>query len=81
VPPEAAVVALARGDAAAAAPGSGGPSYEALAGAEAAGEQAAPSPAELRVPPAPEPALEIPGDAHVPPEAAGRSSAPRNPTA
>jgi len=50
VPPEAAVVAVAHEDEAAAPPGTSGASYEALAATEAAGD---PMPAEMRgAPPA-----------------------------
>jgi hypothetical protein len=70
VPPEAAVVALTPADDAAAAPGTPGVPYEALAAAEKAGEQADPSPAELRVAPTVEPTVDVGEGAHVPPEAA-----------
>jgi hypothetical protein len=69
VPPEAAVVALTDRDGAAALPGGSGPAYEALAAAEAAGAQADPSPAEMRVAPTPEPTVDLGEDSHVPPEA------------
>jgi hypothetical protein len=69
VPPEAAVVALTPGDEASAPPGTSGPSYEALAAAEAAGQQADPSPAEMRVAPTEEPTVDVGEGAHVPPEA------------
>jgi hypothetical protein len=70
VPPEAAVVALTPGDEASAPPGTSGPSYEALAAAEAAGQRADPSPAEMRVAPTEEPTVDVGEGAHVPPEAA-----------
>ena len=68
VPPEAAVVALTDdpGSAAQDRDDTAGPSYEALAAAEGAGRL----PAELRGDPAPEPAVEVPEGADVPPEAA-----------
>jgi hypothetical protein len=69
VPPEAAVVALTDGDEAAP-PGTSGVSYEALAAAEAAGEHADPSPAEMRVAPPDEPTVDVGGGGPVPPEAA-----------
>jgi hypothetical protein len=69
VPPEAAVVAVTDGDGGAARPGASDASYEALAAAEAAGQQADPSPAELRVAPTPEPTVDVGEGAHVPPEA------------
>jgi hypothetical protein len=69
VPPEAAIVALTAGERAAARPGASDASYEALAAAEAAAQQADPSPAELRVPPTPDPTVDLGEGAHVPPEA------------
>jgi len=75
VPPEAAVVASADGDAAAAPPGAPDTSYEALAAAEGA----EPFPAEMRVVPIPEPTVDLGVEAHVPPEA-GVIPADRPPT-
>jgi hypothetical protein len=73
VPPEAAVVALTHDEGTAAAPpggrGTADVPYEALAAAEAAGERAAPTPAEMRVAPVPEPEVHVGEWAHVPPEA------------
>jgi hypothetical protein len=66
VPPEAAVVALTDRDGSAAPPSAPGESYEALAAAEAAAD---PNPAEMRVPPTPEPTVEVGEGAPVPPEA------------
>ena len=80
VPPEAAVVALTHGDGAAAPPGASGASYDALAAAEAAGQQADSSPAEMRVAPTPEPTVELGEDAHVPPEAGVVRAARPDPT-
>jgi hypothetical protein len=68
VPPEAAVVAVTH-DKGPRESGGADPSYEVLAATEAAGEQADPSPAELRVAPTPEPTVDVGEDAHVPPEA------------
>ena len=79
VPPEAAVVAVTHGDGAAP-PGAPGASYESLAAAEAAGQQADPSPAELRVAPTPEPTVDLGQSAHVPPEAGIVPAAHRDPT-
>jgi hypothetical protein len=78
VPPEAAVVALTHGDGAAAPPSAPFTSYEALAGTEAAGAQADPSPAEMRVAPTPEPTVDLDVDAHVPAEAGVVPAAHRN---
>jgi hypothetical protein len=72
VPPEAAVVAVTHDEGQPGPPGErggAGASYEALAAMEAAGEQADPSPAELRVAPTPERTVDVGEDAHVPPEA------------
>jgi hypothetical protein len=69
VPPEAAVVALTPGDEAVP-PTPSGASYEALAAAEAAGQQADPTPAGMRVAPTPEPTADVGEGAPVPPEAA-----------
>ena len=79
VPPEASVVALTPGDGTAAPPGASGSSYEALAAAEAAGQQADSSPAEMRVAPAVEPTVDLGADAHVPPEAGVIPAAHRDP--
>jgi hypothetical protein len=79
VPPEAAVVALTDGEGASA-PVASGASYEALAAAEAAGQQADPSPAELRVAPTPEPTVDLGQGAHVPPEAGIVPAAQPDPT-
>jgi hypothetical protein len=79
VPPEAAVVALTDGDEAAAPPGTPGVSYEALAAAEAAGEQADPSPAEMRVAPPDEPTVDVGESGPVPPEAGVVPAAHGNP--
>ena len=65
VPPEAAVVAVAHGDASGAPLAASGGSAEALAAAEGAD----PSPAEMRVPPTPEPTVDLGEGAHIPPEA------------
>ncbi len=76
VPPEAAVVAVTHAEEAAAPAGTPGPSYETLAAAEAAGDQAGPPPAEMRVAPTPGPAVDVGEKSPVPPEAAVE----RNPT-
>ncbi|HZB19046.1 MAG TPA: hypothetical protein VE463_04350 [Blastococcus sp.] len=74
VPPEAAVVALTDGDGPAAPPGE---SYEALAAAEAAADA---TPAEMRVPPTPEPTVDVGEGAPVPPEAGIVPGAHRDPS-
>src|SRR5688500_4529997 len=69
VPPEAAVVGVTDREGPPGPRGGASASYEALAATEAAGEQADPSPAELRVAPTPERTVDVGEDAHVPPEA------------
>ncbi|WP_448624231.1 SRPBCC family protein [Geodermatophilus sp. URMC 64] len=69
VPPEAGVVPLMN-DEVPRPSGTAGPSYEALAAAEAAAEQAHQPPAEIRVAPVVEPTVEVDPGAHLPPEAA-----------
>jgi hypothetical protein len=84
VPPEAAVVAVTHDEGPPDPPGErggAGPSYEVLAATEAAGEQADPSPAELRVAPTPEPMVDVGEGAPVPPEAGIVPAAHRNHTA
>jgi hypothetical protein len=77
VPPEAGVVALTpvNGFPPPSAPGV---SFEALAAAEAAGAQADPLPAEMRVAPIPEPTVDLGEDPYVPPEAGVVPAAHRN---
>jgi len=66
------VVVAVTHDEGAASPGDSGTttSYEALAAAEAAGEHAHLLPAEMRVPPTTETAVEVGEGVHLPPEAA-----------